>query len=275
MRTFASLTRPQKTGRWVSAATGVAALAATITAPAVVVAGIVLAVPGSATSAQAATAIRPHSCLPQTSHATHTSQRVVTLPGGNGSKYKSQRGGVYTWVIYALGPVGPDGKDIGWFYAGSTSNFSRRFYSWRVSGTSKSEVEARQTAEDNGNWSFRIVTRDWSAKYHGKIPHGLTLGLVRLGAEQLSINALKKAAKAAHFIVWNSRNAISKKGKYRKTYNEIMETGAQLLENQMENNAAAGPKSVDGDQENIGSSDLPSSAWGEIEAGANALVGGC
>lgn len=189
----------------------------------------------------------------------------LPAPGGNGSEYRHIRGGVYIWLIKAKVPFSTHsgGKTqhwIGWFYAGSSHDLAQRKNFWTSSQYSPDVV---RLIRKNRNFTWRVVTRDWDTGKHGKMPYGLSRLKVRLGAEQLAIVALKQWGKAHHWYAWNKVNAIGN----QDWKAEALKAARQLLRNQQENNAIAGPDVMNGDHINEGARNIPAGAWGEIDSG--------
>jgi hypothetical protein len=239
VRTNAILVRPRTYRCW----SRIALLGAALALPALVLAS-------SPAHAQTARHGRPE-CV----------YREAPFPGGNGSDYSHIPGGVYGWTITFPHPLTIQGHSYkGYIYAGSSNNLKRRKADW------KRYWDKHGVLTKGYKLIWHVLTRDWDTTKFGDTPGKLGIKKTRLGAEQIAIGAFDAWGRHNHYKLFNKINAVGKNNPQR---DDILNAGAELLEQQMENNAKAGTGPKDGDPLNYGD-ELPPEAIGGMPGGGGA-----
>jgi hypothetical protein len=197
------------------------------------VCGIMLAaVPGPARAERIVTVRTTPSCIEATA-------KIVVSPGGDGSAYSAEKGGVYAFTVTvkktfrATVKGGKRRTYKGDIYVGSTNSLKRRRGEWRRWW--KMEVRTRSGWRDS-TFTWHVLVRDWSDDLNGKIPHGRTKEDVRLAAEQLAItHAHTWGATHGYFPLNRNLNVLRKFARTVRT--QLLGIADMLYLNQLENNA--------------------------------------
>jgi hypothetical protein len=141
-------------------------------------------------------------------------------------------------------------------YAGSSGNLKRRKSEWINTFRDDIFVKGYKVV-------WHVLTRDWDTSKFGDTPGKLGLKKTRLGAEQIAILRFDAWGRANKYKLYNKINAV---GKRNPQYDDILNAGAELEEQQLERNAAAGTGPKDGDELNYGD-ELPGEAVGGLPGG--------